>query len=260
MKHIYFFITLIILLTTDVTAQVTLVAPAKMVQAGDSVVVELRAKSRDTLSTLQFTLTWNASLLSFGRVDTLGGFPPSAIPDEFGLANTNQGKLTYVWVSTNLKGLRIADSLEVFKIVFKATGTNGTSSPLQFAASPTQIKASNVNLVAIPVTTQEGSVKIGTTATNEQILSIPINGLQLGQNKPNPFHNQTIIPFSLSEPDDVILSVYDFKGQQVLEKKGFYSAGTHEITLNTEGVLLNGLYVYSIRTYHSVERKMFLKN
>ena len=261
MKHIYFFITLIILLTTDVTAQVTLVAPTKMVRTNDSVVVELRAKSRETLSTLQFTLSWNPALLSFGRLDTLGGFPPSVVPDEFGLSNVAQGKLTFVWITTSLSGLKITDSLDVFKVVFKAIGANGTSSPLQFVTSPTQIKASNADLTAISVTTQEGSVKIGTTATKEQMLdNSPITGLQLEQNKPNPFQSQTIIPFSLRESDNVILSVFDFQGHKVLEKKGFYAAGTHEIILNTEGGLISGFYVYSIRTQRAVESKVFIKN
>ena len=155
MKHTYFFILIIIFLKSPVIAQVTLVAPIKMVKSGDSVVVELRAKTRDTLSTLQFTMSWNPAILSFGRVDTLGGFPPSAITDEFGFSNISQGKLTFVWISSNNSGLKISDSLEVFKIVFKATGANGTNSPLQYVASPTQIKASNAQLAGIVVTTQE---------------------------------------------------------------------------------------------------------
>ena len=96
------------LLTTVVTAQVTLVAPTKMVRSGDSVVVELRVKTRDTLSTLQFTMSWNPAVLSFGRVDTVGGFPPSAIPDEFGVSSVGQGKLTFVWISAGINGLKIA--------------------------------------------------------------------------------------------------------------------------------------------------------
>lgn len=261
MKHIYFFITLIILLTTDVTAQVTLVAPIKTVRTNDSVVVELRAKSRETLSTLQFTLSWNPALLSFGRLDTLGGFPPSVITEEFGISNVTQGKLTFVWITSSLNGLKINDSLEVFKVVFKAVGANSTSSPLQFVSSPTQIKASNADLVPISVTTQEGSVKIGTTATKDQMLSNSlITGLQLEQNKPNPFQSKTIIPFSLRESDEVTLSIFDFRGHKVLEKKAFYAAGVHEIVLNTEGGLTSGFYVYSVRTQRAVESKVFIKN
>ena len=261
MKHIYFFITIFILLSTAVTGQVTLVAANKMVRSGDSVVVEIRAKSRDSLSTLQFTLSWNPALLSFGRVDTLGGIPPSAISDELNLSNVSTGKLPFTWITANARGQQVVDSIEVFKVFFKAIGANGTSSVIKFDSVPTKIKASNANLVAIPVTIQDGSVKIGTTATTEQMLNgKPEFGLQLAQNTPNPFHNQTIIPFTLSESDDVILSVYDSKGQLVLEKKGFYGIGTHEIVLNTEGSLANGFYVYQMRTHRAVERKAFIKN
>jgi hypothetical protein len=259
MKHIYFFITLLILLTIDVTAQVTLVAPTKMVRSGDSVVVELRAKSQASLSTLQFTLSWNATLLSFGRVDTLGGLPPSAITDEFGMSNTASGKLTFVWISTSNAGFRVVDSIEIFKIVFKATGANGTSCPIQFVASPTPIKASNADLVSIAVTSQEGSVKIGTTAIKEQTFNnLPKSGLRLEQNKPNPFQNQTVIPFYLSESDNVVLAVFDLNGQKLLEKKAFFNAGSHEWLLNTEGVLQSGSYIYSVKTQRGIESKVFI--
>ena len=261
MKHTYFFILVMIFLTTDVTAQVTLVAPTKMVKSGDSVVVELRAKARDTLSTLQFTLSWNPAILSFGRLDTLGGFPPSAISEEFGFSNISQGKLAFVWISSNNSGLRISDSLEIFKIVFKAVGANGTNSPLQYVTSPTQIKASNAQLASIVVTTQEGNIKLGTTATIEKKdANVLLSGIQLMQNKPNPFHIQTIIPFAIYESGDVILAIHDFKGQKVVEKKGFYNAGEHEWVVDTEGVLVSGFYIYSIRTQQAYESKVFIKN
>ena len=261
MKHTYFFILILTFLTTDVAAQVTLVAPTKMVKSGDSVVAELRVHSRDTLSTLQFTISWNPSILSFGRVDTLGGFPPSAITDEFGFSNTSQGKLTFVWISSSNSGLRIIDSLQIFKIVFKAIGANGMNSPLQYVTSPTQIKASNAQLMSLAVTTQEGNIRLGTTATKEdKERNVQALSLQLKQNKPNPFHNQTIVPFDLLEASDVILSVYDYKGQKVLEKKGFYQAGTHEWVMDTEGVLACGFYVYSIRTQRGQDSKVFIKN
>ncbi len=261
MKHTYFFILIIIFLKSPVVAQVTLVAPIKMVKSGDSVVVELRAKTRDTLSTLQFTISWNPAILSFGRLDTLGGFPPSAITDEFGISNISQGKLSFVWISSSNSGLKISDSLEVFKIIFKATGANGTNSPLQYVASPTQIKASNAQLASIVVTTQEGNIKLGTTATNENNdLYRMVSGIQLGQNKPNPFQNQTIVPFDLREQSDVVLAIHDFKGQKILEKKKFYIAGAHEWVVDTEGVLVSGFYIYSIRTQYEYQCKVFIKN
>ncbi len=261
MKHTYFFILIMNLFTTSVVAQVTLVAPTKMVKSGDSVVVELRARSRDTLSTMQFTISWNSTVLSFGRVDTLGGFPPSAVSEEFGFSNVSQGKLSFVWISTSNSGLKIVDSLDVFKIVFKAIGTNGTNSPIQYVGSPTQIKASNAQLASIVVTTQEGSIKLGTTAIKEaNDRNMSSSGLQLKQNTPNPFLNQTIIPFDLREPSNVVLAVYDFKGQKILEKKGYYNAGGHEWVLNTEGVLMSGFYVYSIRSQQGYESKVFIKN
>ncbi|MBL7814918.1 MAG: T9SS type A sorting domain-containing protein [Saprospiraceae bacterium] len=258
MKHIYFFITILFFLTARVTtAQVTLVAPSKMVRSGDSVIVELRAKTRDTLSTLQFTVSWNPSVLNFGRVDTLGGFPPSAIPDEYGMSSAAQGKLTFVWISTSTNGLRIQDSLEVFKLVFKAIGANGTNSSIQFVGSPTQIKASNAQLISLMVTGQDGNIKIGTTATYE---NADLNqSLVVGQNRPNPFSHQTVIPFSTNTSEEITLTLFDMKGSQILQKKQFFEAGKHEWLLDTEGIISSGFFIYQLTTKSDFFSKTLIK-
>jgi hypothetical protein len=218
--------------------------------------IELRATTRDSLSSLQFSFSWNPAVLSFQRVDTTGGFPPSAVADEFGLSNTASGKLTSLWIDGSNRGYRVpTDSFIVVKIVFKAIGANGTSSALQFVNTPTTTKASNANLVPISVIIRDGLIRVGTSA----IFTQNTEGVTLGQNYPNPFDTQTVIPVFLRETDDVTLEVMDLIGKIFLIKKYHFEAGRHEIRLTNTDVISNGIFIYNLRTKRGLVSRSFIK-
>ena len=227
-----------------------------MVAVNETFSVELRATTRDSLSSLQFSFSWNPAVIAFQQLDTLGGFPPSAESAEFGLVNTATGKLAFLWLASSLRGYRVpTDSFLIFKIVFKAVGASGTSSALQFVGTPTSIKASNADLMSIAVTSREGSVKVGTTA----VFSPNTEGVLLGQNFPNPVDNQTVIPVNLTDADDVALEITNLKGEIFLIKKYHFEAGRHEIRWDTEGVLQNGIFIYNIRTSRGLVSRVMIK-
>lgn len=70
--------------------------------------------------------------------------------------------------------------------------------------------------------------------------------LQLHANYPNPFSPSTRISFTLEEPADVVLTVYDISGRRVLQKDlGTNSAGLHSEEVNMEG-LTSGTYIYEV--------------
>jgi hypothetical protein len=256
LKHLYIFIISLFCLTTAATAQVTLSAPTLNVALNATFTVEVRVTTRDSLSSLQFSFAWNPAVLAFQRVDTSGGFPPSAVSDEFGLSNTAGGKLTSLWIDGSSRGYRVpTDSFIVVKIVFKAVGVNGTSSALQFVNTPTTTKASNSNLVTLPVTVREGLIRVGTTA----IFSQNTEGVTLGQNYPNPFDSQTIIPVSLKETSDVTLEVTDLIGKIFLIKKYHFEAGRHEIRLTNTDFIPNGIFIYNLRIKQDLISRSFIK-
>ena len=86
----------------------------------------------------------------------------------------------------------------------------------------------------------------------------------LDQNYPNPFNPSTAITFSLHEPSDVKLVVYNVLGQAVRElASGSLTAGSHEYRWdgrNDAGLsVTSGLYIYTLSTgSRSVSRKMIL--
>jgi Secretion system C-terminal sorting domain/Metalloenzyme superfamily len=83
--------------------------------------------------------------------------------------------------------------------------------------------------------------------------------LELSQNYPNPFNPTTTIKYSLPQPGNVKLTVYNLLGEQVSELvNGFMEAGVHTINFNASE-LNSGIYIYKIEANGFVQsRKMTL--
>lgn len=82
----------------------------------------------------------------------------------------------------------------------------------------------------------------------------------LSQNYPNPFNPATKIRFGLPEAGEVILTIYNILGQQLIELvNGYYAPGTYEV--NFDGAeFTSGLYIYmlDIKGKFSSTKKMLL--
>ncbi len=90
------------------------------------------------------------------------------------------------------------------------------------------------------------------------------NTFALHQNYPNPFNPSTEIAFSLDEPSDVKLVVYNILGQAVRElASGSLAAGSYKYRWDGSSdaglAVTSGLYIYTLSTgSRSVSRKMIL--
>ncbi len=77
------------------------------------------------------------------------------------------------------------------------------------------------------------------------------------QNKPNPFHDVTRIPFSIPVDGQVTLRVFDAAGKLVKNQTAQYAKGYHEIELSADD--LHGVYHYQlINGYQSITKKMII--
>lgn len=80
---------------------------------------------------------------------------------------------------------------------------------------------------------------------------VPSTGLF--QNYPNPFNPSTVIPFSLSKPSDINLTVYNALGQRIRTlADGFHSSGRHSCVWDgrdSDGrAVAAGVYIYRLKT------------
>jgi hypothetical protein len=71
-------------------------------------------------------------------------------------------------------------------------------------------------------------------------------GLQLLQNRPNPFNGETTIGFVLPENCEAQLRVFDVSGRVLFSQKKNYAAGRQEETLELVGA--NGVLWYELVT------------
>ncbi len=73
-------------------------------------------------------------------------------------------------------------------------------------------------------------------------------GHWLGQNQPNPFDGQTLIPYSLGQQTNVQLEVFDLVGNRVMTLvNGPQMAGNHNVSFDS-GSLSAGMYMYVLTT------------
>jgi Secretion system C-terminal sorting domain len=89
---------------------------------------------------------------------------------------------------------------------------------------------------------------------------IPVN-FALYQNFPNPFNPSTTIPFSIPQPGQVKLSVYDLTGREVnILVNKFLNAGDYRSDWNASG-LSSGVYFYKLEagSYSDTKEMMFVK-
>jgi len=105
-----------------------------------------------------------------------------------------------------------------------------------------------------------GSKNIFTSSeeVSEPEIEIP-SQISLEQNYPNPFNPTTVIPFSLTEPGHVQLSVYDLLGRRVRTLVDeMMSAGRHDVSFDA-GMLSTGIYIFQLNTgSERITRKMML--
>ena len=85
----------------------------------------------------------------------------------------------------------------------------------------------------------------GTISADDPQVSLPTE-FALGQNFPNPFNPETVIPYTLPERALVTLRVFDVLGREVATlAKGMQEAGAHSLNWNGAD-LSSGIYFYRL--------------
>ncbi len=93
------------------------------------------------------------------------------------------------------------------------------------------------------------------TAVDDQIAD---RDYRLEQNYPNPFNPSTRINFTLAEPGNAEISVYNSLGEKVSELlSGFMDSGSHSVDFNASG-LASGIYYYKLITNGFVSTKKMM--
>ena len=146
----------------------------------------------------------------------------------------------------DLRGLRGLSAV-VFASGFLDPGANQNGAPFGlFAALP------DGQVVELPAA--DGGELIAAAK-----LDVIPDRFELNQNYPNPFNATTAISYSLAEPTEVSLKIYDVLGREVIILVDEYKeAGEHRVDFNASGIS-SGVYFYKINAGNVAEtRKMTL--
>jgi len=160
----------------------------------------------------------------------------------------NQNDVVYAFINGEVRGMA-APIAEHDGLIFLSIGSNeAAGEEVSFKVwidamqqlYPVEARMNFADLAMIGDIENPFPIVMGVTGINGQSLTI-------GQPYPNPFNNETMIPFTLNRAGQVQLDVYNNIGQLVKSiNESKNSAGSHSITVNREN-MQSGMYFYVIR-------------
>lgn len=219
-------------------APFVLQASGKTLEAGDICHLTLKAPGIEGLEGLQGTLQFDADNLE------LIGIENGILQEEhLGSKALLDGLLTFSWNWPQEAGA--PDSEVLITLVFRASDHVEMSEAFTLNSGITKAEAYDETDQALPLSL----VFLPDAAPEDRI--------ELYQNRPNPFRDETTIGFNLPSASQVRLVVSDLSGKTVWELNGYYDAGKHEVEFQAERQLAAGVLLYRIEALgHTATGKM----
>ncbi len=144
-------------------------AASVAVQPGETKPVTITIANFDHVTTVQFTLQWDPSILEYKSVGDFGLAGLGA--GNFGTSQVPNGRLMFSWDDPSAVGVSVADGAAIFSINFMAKGRPGNTSPLTFTDQPT-MREVTVNASLASFMSQDGGVALAAEAAPTTTLTV----------------------------------------------------------------------------------------
>ena len=148
----------------------------------------------------------------------------------------------------------------IFTDTFAAVSAGTFAAPFTF--TPLATLPRGVQTLYVKITSGACSyiVPFSYNTLTSSIAKADAQTVALFQNRPNPFSQQTIISFDLTETNKAVLTVYDVNGRQVFTSNQGFKTGYNEVLLNKSVFQTTGTYFYRLTTdtYSVVKRLQFV--
>jgi len=235
------------------SAQVKLSLPQILAYKNDIVPVYVSITTSDSISTLQFSLNWDAKVLSFISVDSL--ILPLSNGENFGTNNASNGICTFLWIAPG-KAYIFPTVTKLFKLTFRVIGDGGSNASIQFSDTPTKIASKNAQNSSLTITKNDG---VSTVATRVATAEVNVeNNFTLGQNYPNPTNGYLNIPIEVKNPSEYTLTINNLLGEAQVSEKNKLLVGKTTWRLP---FVSSGLFVYTLCNVEGVcASKKFLSD
>jgi hypothetical protein len=163
MKNKLLLLCIILSLGLSQTASaIHLIMPARSAQNGTQVTIPVRATGFTSIMSCQFTVDFNASVLSYVSVQGFGLAGMNA--SNFGTTQTSSGKLTFLWTDPASTGVTMADTVTFFTVTFNVIGSAGQSSQLNFGSVPTVVEIVDASYNTLTPVITNGSLSVSASA------------------------------------------------------------------------------------------------
>ena len=163
-----------------------------------------------------------------------------------GLDNSNvaflNGAVTTSWHAAGDQ--QLSSDAPLFTLVFRANGAGRLQEDLQLNSSLTTAESYTVAGGIYTVAPVQMEVKAAAVA-----------GLELNQNRPNPFREQTRIGFQMPEAGPATFTLTDVSGRVLWTNRDQYSAGYQEIEITRNVLPAAGVYFYRLEAAGAVQTR-----
>lgn len=222
--------------------------PDQVLQEGNILAVDLEAAALSDITALQFALRFNPDQLQLADIATLDALPLTA--DHFGTHDLANGSLRMLWAGHQPVSLKTASPM--LRLQFEVLQSGSLLSEVLHLDDETLTgHVYNSRSAESGVSLRFNNML---TATPEVRAN---SGVQLLQNRPNPFRGQTTIAFVLPEACEARLRIVDAGGRVVAERTKQYTDGQHEEAFDLNAA--PGVLYYELTTPFGVQTKKMTK-
>ena len=235
----------------DISTSILAQLPDQTVTTGDEFYVDLVLDTDDQdVHSFNFELEYDPEVLQF--IEATTPYLPNAWQLYFNTDST--GMVSYGGIDASVGNFPIrTDTVEtILQFKFKALEVTGIGeTPVEFG---TKYNTGNrlgddFNTIVI-----DGKVYLHVISPVLEPTDFP-KGYELEQNYPNPFNPTTTIGFTVVNPQNISVDVFNIHGQHIQNIfNGMVSTGRHEVIFDAAG-LPSGIYLYRLTTRNGIQVK-----
>ena len=244
--------------TFSLTAQLSLAVSDVAGEQGDVVEVGISISGFEEITSMQFSVNWDSTILDFRNIDNLTDMLNGFTEEEIGTLNAPAGAIRVIWFDSSVQGVSLPDDTQLFTLQFEII-RSGENSSISISNSPIVIEFSTADgsMVELAEVTG-GMVNLSDNTTSLSYVIAP-NGMSLHQNEPNPFSNTTNIKAIFPTVEDITFFVSDISGKVVYQNTFTSVQGENTISISRDILPVPGTYYYTVQSdRYQLSRKMIL--
>ncbi len=208
--------------------------------AGEDVSVAITANEVNSMVGMQFTMTYDASVLSYA------GITSGLVNMDAHNVKAENGILSISWNTVAAKELSFED--ELFTIEFASVNDGEL------------IGAIDINSSTLDAEVYDESLSVYDLALeieNRTTTAIAKNALH--QNTPNPFKGLTAIGFDLEEDGLATIAIFDISGKELYNITNEFNKGYNEMTIDVTSLnTSSGILYYTLKAGKFIDTKKML--